>query len=181
MAQPGSLLDLIQQLQRYRGAAALLFLAVPVLTLSLGWTLKRWGSRRACARFLTVPVHLVVLPGVPMALVVAYLLFFARQNLLAGYDAVVFFGPLVSMALTLVASSRLVPFAEVPGFERLSGLMLLSGVAFALTYFLYRMVFRVWFVASFGVLVALFVVAFLLVRLGSRRLFGPTKHRRGAD
>ena len=122
--------------------------------------------------FLSGPIHLAVIPGVAMALTVGYVLFFVRGNVLAELDAVLVLGPVASMALTLLAASRVMPFDEVPGFDRLSGLMLLSAVAFAVAYLIYRLAFRVLFFSPVVTLVLLFAVAFAALRFAGRRAFG---------
>jgi len=177
VAQEGSLLSMIQALAVYRGSAATIFLALPILTFLIGIGLKRVSARGAGA-FLTVPLHVTVLPGVCMSLTVAYLLFFTRDNLLANYDAVLFFGPIACMGLTLLAAWKVMPFDEIPGFDRLSGLMLISAVSFGLTYFVYRMAFRIWFFSSFETLVGLFLASFVLLKLGTSKMFGEPKRDR---
>lgn len=172
MADDASLVGMVQRLGPYRVWVGVALVGLPAATYAVGWGLRRL-SRRACARFLAVPVHVAVPPGVAMAMAVAYLLLFARENLLIRYDFVLFFGPIACMGLTLLAVAKLVSFEEVPGFERLSGLMLLSAVSFAVAYAVYQLALRVWFVASFESLVALFALAFASLKLAARRLAGP--------
>lgn len=165
--QEGSLLEMIQRLTAWRTQAAVIFLALPVATLLIGWLLRRVSSKTS-GWFLSVPIHLTVVPGVGMSMIVAYLTFFARDNLLANYDAVLFLGPIACMVVTLVAARKVQPFDEIPGFDRLGGLMLTVGAAFLAVFLLSRL--RVLFFTSFLTLTGLFLVLFVVFKLGVKKL-----------
>lgn len=167
--QDGSLLDLIQRLGSHRGIAAAVLIAIPALSWIVGLLLKR-VSRKAAATFLAVPIFLTVPLGTIMACVLGYLVFIARENVLAAYDAVLLFGPILSMALTLFAASKVLPFEEIPGFDRLSGLVLVAAVAFIFVYLLDRFALRLFFIASLPMLALIFVVLFVLLRVGLSRM-----------
>ena len=166
--QDGSLLDLIQRLGSHRGLIAAVLVAIPALSWIIGLLLKR-ASRKTAANFLAVPIFLTVPLGTIMACVLGYLVFIVRENVLA-YDAVLLFGPVLSMALTLFAVSKVLPFDEIPGFDRLSGLMLVAAVAFIIVYLLDRFALRLFFVASLPMLALIFIALFVLLRIGLTRL-----------
>ena len=171
MPRDGSLLELIHTAAPYRPWIVAALVALPLVTWGAGLVLRRM-SRRGAAIFLSVPIHLAVIPGVAMALTLGYVLFFVRGNVLAELDAVLVLGPVASMGFTLLAASRVMRFEEIPGFDRLSGLMLLSALAFALAYLIYRLAFRVFFFSPLITLVLLFVAAFAGLRFAGRRAFG---------
>ena len=166
--QDGSLLDLIQRLGDHRGVIAAVLLVIPALSWIIGQLLKR-ASRKTAANFLALPIFMTVPLGTVMACVLGYLVFIVRENVLA-YDAVLLFGPVLSMALTLFAVSKVLPFEEIPGFDRLSGLMLVAAVAFIIVYLLDRFALRLFFVASLPILALIFIVLFVLLRIGFTRL-----------
>ena len=169
--QEGSLLEILQRLMPRRREAAIFFASLPILTY-IGGRLLRGISPKACGRFLTVPIHLTVLPGICMSLVVAYLMLFAGENLLTKYDAILLFGPILCMAATLTAAWKVQPFDEIPGFDRLSGLMLTAGAAFLIAYLLSRLTFRIFFFTPMVSLVVLFLVLFGLLKLGTAKILG---------
>ncbi len=169
--QEGSLVELIQRAAPWRTQIALFFVGLPIATFLIGLLLRR-ASRTACGRFLTVPIHLAVLPGVCMSLMTAYLLFFARSNLLADYDALLFFGPIFCMPAVLFAAGKVLPFDEIPGFDRLSGLMLTAAAAFLTLLILSRFAFRIYFFGSFWILAAVFLGLFLMFKIGAAKIMG---------
>lgn len=171
MAAEGSLVDLVQNLSTWRLEAAVFFAALPLVAYVGGRLLVGGFGRKATSRFLAVVVYLAVLPGIPMAIIVAFLLFFARSNLLTDYDAVLFFGPVLCMVLTLFATSRVLPMDEIPGFGKLRGLMMVTTLAFALAYLLYRLGIHLVFFGSLTSLVILFLLLVFALELGVSRLF----------
>ncbi|MEM7354048.1 MAG: hypothetical protein AAF657_24815, partial [Acidobacteriota bacterium] len=69
-----------------------------------------------------VLVYLACVPGVVAVVLVALHLSFSGANLL-DLDLLVFFLPPLSMVATLALIGRRVDFEDVPGFDRLFGLM----------------------------------------------------------
>ena len=173
MAAEGSIVDLVQGLSAWRLEATIFFIALPLVTLVGGHLLVRTSGRKPASYFLALAVYLAVLPGIPMTILVAFLLFFARSNLFAEYDAVLFFGPVVSMVSTLLAASRVLPMDEIPGFGRLRGLMMTAGLAFTLAYLFYRLGIHLVFFGSLTSLVLLFLVLFIGLKISFARFSGP--------
>jgi hypothetical protein len=174
MYQDSSVLGLIHQLAPYRGIAVGIFLGMPVLTWTVGLLLKRF-SRRACAWFLTFPIHLTVVPGMMMTLLVVYVFFFTDSNLLARYDVVLFFGPILAMGLTFIAARKILPFKEIPGSERLGGLMMIMTLAFIVIFVLARMHFATIFRVSPEILIGIFVSFFIVLEIGMWKISGKRK------
>ena len=73
----------------------------------------------------------------------AYALFFTKENLL-DVSIVVYLLPIVSMVVTLVLIRKNVSFEDVPGFERLSGLMVMIACSFAIALVIQKT--RIWIV-----------------------------------
>jgi hypothetical protein len=100
-----------------------------------------------------------------------YALLFTGENLL-DVNLLVYLLPIVSMGATLGVMSRSVRFADVPGFDRLSGLMLLLGLTFAILLVLRRSFFGVFFIGSLPALLVIGVGTFALLMWSGRRLLG---------
>ena len=66
-----------------------------------------------------------------MAVLVLYMLLFLRANLLREMHLVLHGLPVVSMLVTLWATSRLEALENLPGVLRLQGLVVLVGLTFA--------------------------------------------------
>ena len=151
--------------------------AVVALTALLGLLHGRDNGGRAPWRYLyTFLVYAACGPGIFAAVAVIYALLFTRENLL-DLNAAAYVAPIVSMVLTLGLMRRNVSFDEVPGFRRLTGLMTMIGVTFAIALVLRSM--RVWLFFSAS-LVWFFVLAaalFVLLKWGGRLLFGRRRPR----
>jgi hypothetical protein len=91
---------------------------------------KDRGSAAPWKYFYSLLVYAACIPGLFAAVLIAYTLFFTKENLLDA-SLLAYFLPIASMIATLVAIRQNVSFDDVPGFDRLSGLMLMIGLSFA--------------------------------------------------
>ena len=114
----------------------------------------------------TALVYAACVPGVFATLLTAYAILFLHQNLLA-VNALVYFAPIVAMALTLWLIRRNVGFDEIPGFDRLWGLIVMLAVTFGIVFALSRLFFGVVFFGSIGRLVAIGIFVFALLKWGA--------------
>ncbi len=162
--------ELIQWLTRHQQALAIGFVALPCATYGLG-ALFSAVSLRLMRYWLAAAIYLAVIPGVGMAVVVLYLAFFVRGNLLTQVNLVVHVLPIVSMMATLWAAARLAPFAAIPGFNRLRGLITLVGLSFIGVLLIHKTFVRIHFFARFEYLLLLFAAFLVAWRLAVRRLF----------
>jgi len=156
---------------QYPWAIVGVFVAVPVATWVLGRLHGRGrGGATPWKHLYAALVYISCVPGLFTAVVTAYAVFFTSTNLLE-VNAVVYLLPTVSMVVTLVLLRQNVDVAEIPGFHRLSGLMTLIGVSFAVALAISRT--RVWlfFGGSIFLLFAIAAAAFALMRWGTRAFF----------
>ena len=109
--------EALQWLEQYERGIGGFLVGLPILTYVLGALLKR-VSRRLVGYFLALAVHLAVIPGISMAVLVLYMLFFLRANLLHELHLILHVLPIISMGATLWATSRLLAFEDIPGFKR---------------------------------------------------------------
>ena len=145
--------------------------ALPLLALLLGLTHGRGaGNDGPWKYFYSVLVYAACIPGMFAAVITLYIVLFAGENLL-DVNALVTLGPIVSMVATLAIASRNVNFGPLPGFGRLSGLMTVLGLTFAVVFALSRT--RVWLVfgGSMLLLGALGVFVFALIKWGGYMAF----------
>jgi len=104
------------------------------------------------------------------AVLTAYSMFFRNENLLE-VNLLVYVLPLVSMTVALVFVHKNVGFEAVPGFDRLSGLMILIACSFGLALAIHKT--RI-FVGFFGSIDRLFLLAagiFALLKWSGYMLF----------
>lgn len=146
-------------------------LAVPILCVLLGLIHGKGRGRFSPWKyFYAIIVYLACVPGIFSAVITAYTLFFTRENLL-DVNLLVYFLPVISMIVTLVLISRNVSFDDVPGFDRLWGLMVLIASTFVIALAIQKTRLWVFFGGSLLTLVLFMVGLFLLLKLGGHMLF----------
>lgn len=151
--------------------------AVVALSGLLGLAHGRGNGGRAPWRYLyAFLVYAACGPGIFAAVAVIYALLFSGENLL-DLNAAVYVAPIASMILTLGLMRRNVDFDDVPGFQRITGLMTMIGVTFAIALVLRSL--RVWlfFSASLVWFLVLAAALFVLLKWGGRLLFGRRRPR----
>jgi hypothetical protein len=130
---------------------------------------KRGGS--APWKYLySLLVYLACVPGVFAGVLTAYTLWFTRENLL-DVSFIVYVVPILSMVVTLALIGRSVEFDQVPGFDRLWGLMVMIGCSFGIALFIQKTSIWVVFGGSIGWLFLLALVVFVLLKWGAHMLF----------
>jgi hypothetical protein len=163
--------DLIQ-LASQHGLVLVAAFVVPTL---LAWLAGRMHER---GRGGTAPwkyvyaglVYVACVPGMFASVITAYTLFFRRENLLDA-NLLVYFLPIVSMIATLIFIRKNVSFDEVPGFDRLSGLMVMVGCSFAIALAIQKTNIWLFFGGSIEKLFILAAAIFALIKWGSYMLF----------
>ena len=153
-----------------------ILIALPVLTWLLGLIHGEGKAQLAPWKYCySVLVYCVCLPGIFAAVLCAYSMFFIRQNMLE-VNLLVYVLPLISMALTLVLIGKRADFNKIPGFDRLSGFMIVIGITFAFALAIQKTFVGVFFWGSFQKLGALIVGVFVLLQWGTHTMF-----RRGKE
>lgn len=147
------------------------FIAPPVLAWLAGPLHGKDRGTLAPWKYLySLLVYLVCVPGMFAAVITAYTLFFSRENLLDA-NLLAYFLPIVSMVATLVLIRKNVSFDDVPGFDRLSGLMVMVGCSFAIALAIQKTRIWVFFGGSIEKLFLLAAGVFALLKWGTYMLF----------
>lgn len=154
------------------------FLAPPILA----WIMSRLHRDGAAGvspwRFFYAGlVYLVCIPGLLAAVLVAYGVFFLRQNLLQ-VNLFVYFLPLASMIATLVIVGRQADWDELPGVDRLYALMVILVVTFGVTLAIQKTRIFVFFGGTIRSLLLIALACFLLLKWANWKLFGSGGKRR---
>jgi hypothetical protein len=166
-----TLRDLIQAAGSHAAPVFGTMIAAPALAWIVGVCHRTGEGRNAPWKFAySVLVYLACIPGTFAAVLTGYALFFRNENLLDA-NLLIYFLPIVSMIATLVFIRKRVSFDDVPGFDRLSGLMVLMACSFGIALALHKT--RI-FVGFFGSVEMLFILAagvFALLKWGGYMLF----------
>lgn len=147
------------------------FAAPPVVTYLAGLFHGKGGGGQSPWKYLySVLVYLACVPGLFAAVATGYALFFGRENLLDA-SIVGFFFPVVSMVVTLILIRKNVPYDQVPGFDRLSGLMVMIGACFVIALAIDKTRIWLFFGGSVEKLFLLALAIFALLKWGAYMLF----------
>jgi hypothetical protein len=122
--------------------------------------------------FYATLVYLTCVPGIFALVLCFYTLFFERQRSLLEVNALVYFLPLFSMVATLLIINQKIAMKYIPGFRRLSGLLMMLAITFITILIIQQT--RIWVVfhGSAMQLFGLFIVLFLVFYYGWYKLFG---------
>lgn len=109
----------------------LYLISIPFLTWMLSFFHKpRYVAKNSIKILYAVLIYAACIPGILALVLTLYSLFFIFQNLIK-VNLMVYFMPIISMVATLVIiKKRVGDFQSIPGFKRLSGLMILIGGTF---------------------------------------------------
>ncbi len=169
--------ELLERLDDYTGWAVCFFAALPLLALFISLLYKRAAKSGFIESVFSAIIYLSAIPGVFACILVFYLLFFTRTNLL-NVDIVYSFLPIASMGLVFGIIGKNASFDDLPGFGRLTGLMLLIAIVSGVTLVIYKLRIFVGFFASIEALVGIAAAVFVLFKIGLAKLGGKSK--RGA-
>ena len=143
----------------------------PLFALVFGRLHAPRGGAASPWRYLyAVLVYLVCIPGVGAAVLTAYTLFFTGENLL-DKNLLIYALPIVSMALTLFLIGRAASFDDIPGFDRLSGLITLVAVTFLLLLVVHKLFIGIFFGASITMLLVIGAFVFAVLKWSTQAVF----------
>jgi len=163
--------ELLTTLDQYWWIVGSAFVLLPLLAVVLGLAHGRGKGGAAPWKYLYgVLVYTACVPGLFAAVVTGYTIFFIHENLL-DVNPVVYFGPIAAMVVTLLIINKQVRFIDIPGFDRLAGLMVMIACSFALMLAVERTHLWLLFHGSIWVLFALAAGIFALIKWGAYMLF----------
>lgn len=112
---------------------------------------------------MSVLVYAVTIPGILATILILYSLFILQTNLL-NLSIVAYFVPVLAMIITLIIINKKVNMRYIPGFDRLSGLMIIIGIAFIIVFVLQKTYFGVLFIGGITQLLIVFVLLLFVLR-----------------
>lgn len=119
--------------------------------------------------FFSGAIYAACIPGILAATLLVYSLVVDRQSLL-NLNLYVYFLPIVSMIVTLLILRSQLDLNRIPGFSNISGLIMMLVATFIVILIIQKT--RIWvvFVGNIWYLVGLFVVLFVLIKIGWERM-----------
>lgn len=114
------------------------FLLIPLIALLAGWMGRGEGHLSPWRYLYSLLVYAVCIPGIFSITLSVYLFLFERGGSIMNLNLLTQVAPALSMILTLGIIRRNTPFESIPGFGKLSSLMMTIGAVFVLMYLLDR-------------------------------------------
>ena len=160
---------------QHTGLISIILLAIPFVAWLPGLMHGRGnGGKKPWSIFYGFLVYMACLPGIFAAVLTTYSVLFLGKNLLTA-NITVYFLPIISMVATLAIIRSSVTFDDIPGFDRLSGLMIILAILFILVLGIQKTNIWMVFHGSFSRLLILLVVLFLALQWAGKRLFGKKR------
>jgi hypothetical protein len=119
------------------------FLAIPFTALWVGWVSGENGGQTPWKQLYSALIYLVCVPGVLAATLSVYFFLFERGSIMNA-NVLMQILPIVSMIGTLSIIRKDVDFSLIPGFEKISSLMVMICSVLILMYIMDRTHLFVW-------------------------------------
>lgn len=154
------------------------FAALPVLSLLIGAIDRDRGHIAPWNYLYSGIIYLSAVPGIFALTLNVYLFLFERRSVM-DMDLISQVLPVLSMILCLAIIRRNVDLSYVPGFDKLSGLLLILTAVIALMWLADRTQVIAFIRMRFEAVLLVFLAIFLMMRWGVRRVFGPSRQAAG--
>jgi len=141
------------------------FLMVPFTALLTGWIAKGEGNDSPWKYLYSILLYLVCVPGILAVGLGIYLFLFERRSI---FDTNVLLEllPIISMVATILITRRNADINEIPGFDKLSGLVMMISAALAIMWFVDRMRIVVFSYMPIQYLLFIFIGLMVIIRYG---------------
>ena len=150
------------------------FGTIPLIALLTNFMGQGEGHLSPWRYLYSVLIYAVCIPGIFAFALNIYLFLFERRSVMES-DIFSQILPIFSMIGTLLIIRQNAPFASIPGFDKLSGLMMMITATFAFMWFLDRTHIYVVSYLPFWQVILIFIGLFLVVRFGwSKFISGGT-------
>lgn len=145
------------------------FLMLPIIALLIGWISKGIGHESPWRYFYEALIYLACVPGIFSITLNIYLFLFERQSI---FDAnlVLQVLPILSMVSCLQIIKYNVDLDLIPGFKKLSGLVMIIFFTICLMWVIDRThIYAIAFL-SFPMVLGIFIFLFIMMKYGWYRL-----------
>lgn len=147
----------------------LFFVMIPVTALWTGWISKDEGWNSPWKYIYSTLLYLASVPGIFAVSLGVYLFLFERRSVFET-NVLIEIMPIISMIATILIVRKNVDISYIPGFDKLSGLIMMISSALAIMWFVDRTRIIVFSYLPIQYLLLIFVGLLLFIRIGWSRL-----------
>ena len=151
------------------GALFAFFIGIPLIALLAGFFSKGEGHLSPWKYLYSVLIYLTSVPGIFAITLNIYLFLFERRSIMDSnlYTQVL---PVLSMIATLLIIKKQVSLDKVPGFDKLSGLIIVIASLMSIMWLLDKThIYAISFL-PFYVVILIIVLGFFVIRFAIRRI-----------
>lgn len=145
------------------------FIAIPAIALLAGIFAKEEGHLSPWKYLYSFLIYLVCIPGIFAVTLNIYFFFWERRSVMNA-ELLLQVLPILSMILTLFIIKRNVNLDQVPGFDKLSGFMMIIGILLSLMWILDRTHFFVFASMPFSTVLIILIGGILVIRYSLKRI-----------
>lgn len=147
-----------------------LFVAVPLTALLASIFGRNEGAKTPWRQLYSVLVYLTCIPGIFAVTLNVYLFLFERQPIL-NTNIFTQILPILSMVITLWLIRKNVSFEQIPGFDKIGGLIMILASLIVLMWILEKTNIFAITVVPFTYFIVLFIVLLILIRFGWKKMY----------
>lgn len=152
------------------------FIVIPLTALLAGVFGKNEGHLTPWKYLYSTLIYLVSVPGIFSVTLSIYFFLFEKRSIMQT-DLFTQVLPIVSMVLTFAIVRRNVSLDDVPGFGKLSALVMIISATLGLMWFIDRTHIVIFSMLRFEMVLLIFIVLLVIIRFGWHRIFGGAAKR----
>jgi hypothetical protein len=145
------------------------FIGIPFAAFLAGILGKGEGHITPWREFYSLLIYLVCVPGILATALSVYFFLFERGSIMNS-NVLVQILPILSMIITLILIRKNVEFAYIPGFDKMSTLVMMICAVFVVMYLLDRAHIFIWINLPVFYFVGMLIGLLLLFRWGMKRI-----------
>lgn len=147
------------------------FAIIPIMAFTAGLISQEKGHEAPWKYLYSTLIYFICVPGIFAITVSVYQFLFERRSI---WQADVFAQvlPMISMAVTLLIIRKNVNLDYIPGFDKLSGLVMVIAATLSLMWIVDRTRIIVFSYLRFEYVLLIFAALLFLIRIGWRKAFG---------
>lgn len=145
------------------------FTMIVLVALLTGWLAKDEGEDSPWKYLYSALLYLVCVPGIFAISLQIYLFLFERRSIF-DMNILLEVLPVISMIATILIVRKNVNIDRIPGFDKLSGLVMMICAALAIMWFIDRTRIVVFSYMPFQTVLLIFAGLMLVIRLGWSRM-----------
>lgn len=167
--------EFFQQIAENPAYVIFYFSIIPLTALLAGWMGKGEGHITPWKYLYSTLIYMVCVPGIFAVTLSIYFFLFERRSIMQT-DVFIQILPVLSMVATLLIIRRNVRLEQIPGFDKLSGLITMISATLAIMWFIDRTRIIAFTYVPFHYVIMIFAALLIAIRFGWKRLFSSNQN-----